>query len=74
MSKAAADEPGRVLSIQSHTVYGYVGNKSAVFPLQILGFEARPRTRHQARQRLCCALSTLALALAAGGPDQLGAV
>lgn len=29
----------RVLSIQSHTVHGYVGNKSAVFPLQLLGFE-----------------------------------
>ncbi|XP_017776523.1 PREDICTED: pyridoxal kinase [Nicrophorus vespilloides] len=29
----------RVLSIQSHVVSGYVGNKSATFPLQILGFE-----------------------------------
>jgi len=29
----------RVLSIQSHVVSGYVGNKSAVFPLQVLGFE-----------------------------------
>lgn len=29
----------RVLSIQSHVVSGYVGNKSAVFPLQILGYE-----------------------------------
>ncbi|CAK1551109.1 unnamed protein product [Leptosia nina] len=29
----------RVLSIQSHVVHGYVGNKSAVFPLQVLGFE-----------------------------------
>ena len=25
----------RVLSIQSHVVHGYVGNKSAVFPLQV---------------------------------------
>ena len=32
-------EAPRVLSIQSHTVHGYVGNKSAVFPLQLLGFE-----------------------------------
>ncbi|XP_053213402.1 pyridoxal kinase-like [Panonychus citri] len=32
------DSP-RVLSIQSHVVHGYVGNKSATFPLQILGFE-----------------------------------
>jgi hypothetical protein len=29
----------RVLSIQSHVVRGYVGNKCAVFPLQLLGFE-----------------------------------
>nr|CAG4644109.1 EOG090X09AY [Lepidurus arcticus] len=29
----------RVLSIQSHVVSGYVGNKSASFPLQVLGFE-----------------------------------
>lgn len=29
----------RVLSIQSHVVHGYVGNKSATFPLQVLGFE-----------------------------------
>ncbi|KPM07131.1 pyridoxal kinase-like protein [Sarcoptes scabiei] len=29
----------RVLSIQSHVVSGYCGNKSAVFPLQLLGFE-----------------------------------
>ena len=33
---------GSVLSIQSHTVHGYVGNKSAVFPLQLLGFEVDP--------------------------------
>ncbi|BBM97515.1 hypothetical protein Mp_1g06330 [Marchantia polymorpha subsp. ruderalis] len=32
----------RVLSIQSHTVQGYVGNKAAVFPLQLLGFEVDP--------------------------------
>ena len=28
----------RVLSIQSHTVHGFVGNKAATFPLQCLGF------------------------------------
>lgn len=27
----------RVLSIQSHVVSGYVGNKSATFPLQVNG-------------------------------------
>ena len=34
-----ASETSRVLSVQSHVVHGYVGNKSAVFPLQLLGFE-----------------------------------
>eukprot|EP01095_Lingulamoeba_sp_RSL-Kostka_P012253 TRINITY_DN481_c2_g1_i1.p1 TRINITY_DN481_c2_g1~~TRINITY_DN481_c2_g1_i1.p1 ORF type:complete len:339 (-),score=80.11 TRINITY_DN481_c2_g1_i1:238-1254(-) len=29
----------RVLSIQSHVIHGFVGNKAAVFPLQLLGFE-----------------------------------
>ncbi|RHY46860.1 hypothetical protein DYB34_005856, partial [Aphanomyces astaci] len=29
----------RVLSIQSHVVHGYVGNRSAVFPMQLLGLE-----------------------------------
>lgn len=29
----------RVLSIQSHVTSGYVGNRSAVFPLQLLGYE-----------------------------------
>uniref|UniRef100_A0A6Q2XZ34 Pyridoxal kinase n=1 Tax=Esox lucius TaxID=8010 RepID=A0A6Q2XZ34_ESOLU len=33
------EAPCRVLSIQSHVVRGYVGNKSASFPLQVLGFE-----------------------------------
>ncbi len=34
-----ADSLDRVLSVQSHVVSGYVGNKSATFPLQLLGFE-----------------------------------
>ena len=29
----------KVLSVQSHVVHGYVGNRAAVFPLQLLGFE-----------------------------------
>eukprot|EP01060_Flectonema_neradi_P006172 TRINITY_DN14134_c0_g1_i1.p1 TRINITY_DN14134_c0_g1~~TRINITY_DN14134_c0_g1_i1.p1 ORF type:complete len:316 (+),score=58.74 TRINITY_DN14134_c0_g1_i1:36-950(+) len=29
----------RVLSIQSHVVHGYVGNRCATFPLQMMGFE-----------------------------------
>lgn len=32
----------RVLSIQSHVVHGHVGNKCAVFPLQLLGFDVDP--------------------------------
>ena len=37
-SSAAASAP-RVLSIQSHVVHGCVGNRAAVFPLQLLGIE-----------------------------------
>ncbi|KAJ3396893.1 hypothetical protein HDU92_001466 [Lobulomyces angularis] len=32
----------RVLSIQSHVVHGYVGNKCSVFTLQILGYDVDP--------------------------------
>eukprot|EP00262_Sarcandra_glabra_P011105 TRINITY_DN26818_c0_g1_i1.p1 TRINITY_DN26818_c0_g1~~TRINITY_DN26818_c0_g1_i1.p1 ORF type:complete len:347 (-),score=45.04 TRINITY_DN26818_c0_g1_i1:129-1169(-) len=42
LSLALPSETGRVLSIQSHTVQGYVGNKSAVFPLQLLGYDVDP--------------------------------
>ena len=28
-----------VLSIQSHVVYGYAGNKSATFPMQVHGID-----------------------------------
>ena len=31
--------PKRILSIQSHVVSGYVGNRAAVLPLQLLGYE-----------------------------------
>lgn len=31
----SSDTNKRVLSIQSHVVHGYVGNKSATFPLQV---------------------------------------
>jgi pyridoxal/pyridoxine/pyridoxamine kinase len=30
---------GRVLSIQSHVAFGYVGGKAAVFPLQCMGYD-----------------------------------
>ena len=38
MTSAMTSAP-RVLSVQSHVVHGYVGNRAAVFPLQLLGFE-----------------------------------
>ncbi|XP_015591886.1 pyridoxal kinase [Cephus cinctus] len=39
MFNAKEEQKLHVLSIQSHVVYGYVGNKSATFPLQLLGFD-----------------------------------
>ncbi|GMK55229.1 hypothetical protein CspeluHIS016_0202850 [Cutaneotrichosporon spelunceum] len=32
-------DPTRILSIQSHVVSGYVGNRAATFPLQMLGYD-----------------------------------
>ncbi|WVR06917.1 pyridoxal kinase [Kwoniella sp. DSM 27419] len=32
-------DPERVLSVQSHVVSGYVGNRAATFPLQMLGYD-----------------------------------
>lgn len=37
-----ASSERRVLSIQSHVVFGYVGNKAAVLPLQLHGFDVLP--------------------------------
>jgi pyridoxine kinase len=34
--------PGAILSLQSHVVYGHVGNSAAVFALQRMGFEVWP--------------------------------
>ena len=31
-----------ILSIQSHVVYGYTGNKAAVYPLQTMGYDVWP--------------------------------
>lgn len=40
LSDEEEDSPlPRVLSVQSHVVSGYVGNRAAVFPLQLLGFD-----------------------------------
>jgi hypothetical protein len=48
----------RVLSIQSSVVHGYVGNKAAVFPLQLLGFDVDPIHSVQVRYGMlvpgCC--------------------
>ncbi|GAK73834.1 pyridoxal kinase, partial ['Chrysanthemum coronarium' phytoplasma] len=35
-------KPKNILSIQSHVVYGYVGNKAAVYPLQNMNFDVWP--------------------------------
>ena len=32
-----------VLAIQSHVVYGFAGNKSATFPMQLLGVDVWAR-------------------------------
>ncbi|KAI0272795.1 Ribokinase-like protein [Gloeopeniophorella convolvens] len=39
MTSAVLEDPGRVLSVQSHVAYGYVGGKAATFPLQLLGYD-----------------------------------
>ncbi|ESK96407.1 pyridoxine kinase [Moniliophthora roreri MCA 2997] len=35
----SSTDSGRILSVQSHVAYGYVGGKAAVFPLQCLGYD-----------------------------------
>ena len=42
VARSMRQEGPRVLSIQSHVVHGHVGNKCAVFPLQVLGFDVDP--------------------------------
>ncbi|KAH8302230.1 hypothetical protein KR044_004258, partial [Drosophila immigrans] len=42
VNMATSDLNKRVLSIQSHVVHGYVGNKMATYPLQLLGFDVDP--------------------------------
>ena len=42
LSTPPAPPPRRVLSLQSHVVHGYVGNKAVTFPLQLLGFDVDP--------------------------------
>ena len=44
-----AGQPGRVLSIQSHVVHGHVGNKSAIFPMQLLGLDVDPVSALEAK-------------------------
>ncbi|KAM0754287.1 Bud site selection protein 16 [Meredithblackwellia eburnea MCA 4105] len=39
MPQTNVPQSRRVLSVQSHVVAGYVGNKAATFPLQLLGWE-----------------------------------
>ncbi|VDM52347.1 unnamed protein product [Angiostrongylus costaricensis] len=42
MSALRKEQNKTVLSIQSHVVHGYAGNKASVFPLQLNGFEVDP--------------------------------
>lgn len=42
LTRSMHEDTPRVLSIQSHVVHGHVGNKCAVFPLQLLGFDVDP--------------------------------
>jgi len=39
MAETTSSGIKRVLSIQSHVVHGYVGNKVATFPLQVCYFD-----------------------------------
>jgi len=41
-SSSSGGRSARVLSIQSHTVHGYVGQKASTFPLELLGIEVDP--------------------------------
>ena|ERR1700733_6071188 len=41
---------GRVLSIQSHVAFGYVGGKAAVFPLQCMGYDVDVRSASFSRR------------------------
>ena len=42
MRRPSTSRAANVLSIQSHVVHGYVGNKAAVLPLQLLGIDVAP--------------------------------
>ena len=53
-------ETDRVLSIQSHVVRGYVGNRSAVFPLQVIVDNAL-QLSHLLMSRLCHVISGFGL-------------
>ena len=59
----------RVLSIQSHVVSGYVGNKSATFPLQLLGFEVS--TEREICSYPCCYYHRLMLSTLYSSPTTL---
>ena len=53
--KAAAPLAPRVLSVQSHVVSGYVGNKCVVLPLALLGYDVDPVMSVQVTaQHGCC--------------------
>ena len=61
----------RVLSIQSHVVHGYVGNKCCVFPLQLMGFEVDHICSVQFSNHTGKQVSLQFLAIALGEAEQL---
>lgn len=54
---ATTNNPGRILSIQSHVAYGYVGGKAAVFPLQCLGYDVDVSTSLSSNIQIFFAIS-----------------
>jgi hypothetical protein len=51
-SEYPLDSGDRILSIQSHVAYGYVGGKAAVFPLQCIGYDVDVRLSYPISTRI----------------------
>jgi len=64
----------RVLSIQSHVVHGYVGNKCAVFPLQLHGFDVDPINSVQFSNHAGKTASGIAVSFVGGSKHMADAV
>lgn len=66
------EEECRVLSIQSHVVRGYVGNRAATFPLQVRSTPARPGRPYVTRLVSPRPAVRARCGVAAAGPSDLG--